>query len=370
MLTHIETTEADRMTPPCPYFGTCGGCSLQHVSTEFYRNWKIGEVKNALDRSGVTPEKWEEPVFLGHATRRRTTLAAVKASGRVIFGYNEARSHKILNIERCLVLEPELDAKVQAIRPYLMRLLPDNKTCDITLQHINGVFDMVLTGPWMKDKFTYEQDEAIAELAEKLDIARISFRLKEFRTPEIILARKSVVKKFGNILVELPPATFLQASAVGEKALSDVVVRHAENSKSIVDLFSGCGTFTGALASSSSVTAIDSDAAAIAALQKAITGQKNITVARRNLFKNPLTIKELGDFDAAVFDPPRAGASEQAATLAASKIPVVIGISCNPLTFARDAEILACGGYSLKSVTVIDQFVWSAHVEVVGIFTK
>jgi 23S rRNA (uracil1939-C5)-methyltransferase len=361
----INSVGANTIPAPCPYFGQCGGCTLQHVNEAFYRGWKMEQVKAALTRTGIDVEKFEEPVFLNPATRRRTTLAAVKASGRVILGYNEARSHTIFDMRRCIILEPELDAKVQALRPYLPRLLPDNKTCDITLQYAGGAFDMVLTGPF---KFGFEQDVALAELAETLDIARISHRTKDFKTPEVILSRKPVIKKFGRLNVALPPATFLQASYAGEKALSDIVLKYASDSKNIADLFCGCGTFTGLF--DANVTAIDGDPQAINALTRATAPFKNMTVKRRELFKNPLKATELNSFDCVIFDPPRAGAKEQALELAKAAVPRVIGISCNPATFARDAKILAQGGYALRSLTLVDQFVWSAHVEVAALFEK
>lgn len=359
----IDIPEPQRVPAPCPYFGGCGGCSLQHSSPDFYRAFKLNLVQEPLARTGIAVEAFENPVFLPPTTRRRTTIAALKTKGGVILGYNEMRSHKIIDVRHCLILEPELEQTVQALRPYLSRLLPEAKPCDITLQRIDGAYDMVLTGPF---KFgTYQQDEALGELAADLDIARISHRTQDFRPLEVILKRKSVLKKFGAITVEVPPAAFLQASAAGERALCEIVSSYAGDARNIVDLFAGCGTFSGALTQDGrQITAYDGDAPAIGALAKALPAQ------RRDLFKDPLRANELSAFDCAVFDPPRAGAKEQARELAASSIPKIIGVSCNPATFARDAKILQVGGYHLKSVTLVDQFVWSTHVEVVGLFLK
>ena len=143
-LVSVETPGPDRVPAPCPYFAKCGGCALQHVSEEFYRNWKIETVKTTLERTGVKVDKWEAPVFLPAATRRRTSAAALKTSKGIVFGYNEERSHHILDIHKCLILDPALDEKMQALRPYLPRLLPELKTCDITLQYAGGAFDMKL----------------------------------------------------------------------------------------------------------------------------------------------------------------------------------------------------------------------------------
>lgn len=369
MLQKIVSPSFTRVPAPCPYFDKCGGCSLQHVTPEFYRDWKIAKVKTALARAGVEPATWGEPIFLPAATRRRTTMTAIKTNRGVTLGYNEGRSHNVLNIERCLVLAPAIEEKMQALRPYLLRILGEAKTCDITLQYAGGTFDMVLTGRLQKrGRFSFEQDEALGEIAEKLDIARISYREKDFRPPEIILARKPVVKKFGALNVTLPPAAFLQASEEGEQALTALVVNYAQGGSKFLDLFSGCGTFSGPLLALGPVTSIDGDGPAIEALAKVKHAGLNAT--RRDLFKNPLKETELDGFDTIIFDPPRAGASAQAPFLASSETRRIIGVSCNPASFARDARTLLDGGYTLASLTLVDQFVWSAHVEIAALFVK
>jgi 23S rRNA (uracil1939-C5)-methyltransferase len=121
------------------------------------------------------------------------------------------------------------------------------------------------------------------------------------------------------------------------------------------------------------VFAADDDEAALAALKRAAataTGLKPITTERRDLFKNPLLAAELKGFDAVVFDPPRQGAQAQARELAAGKVPVVVAVSCNATTFARDLRLLLDGGYRLTTVTPVDQFRYSAHVEIVARLQK
>lgn len=362
----VEAQGPERVPAPCSYFETCGGCALQHVSEAFYRAWKIENVKATLARAGVRVEKWDDPIFLPAATRRRTSLSVVKTAKGIVFGYNEARSHSVLDIRKCLVLEPELDDLVQNLRPYLPRLLGDCKAIDIMLQRAGGAIDMVLTGPLA---FGYAQDEAIGDMAEKLDIARVSYRKKDFARPEVLLTRKPVVKHFGALRVELPPAAFLQASAAGENALATLVKNHAKDARSAADLFSGCGLFSGVLLEAGAkVYAAENDAAALTALKAA--RHDAFTVEGRDLFKNPLAPSVLNTFDMVVFDPPRAGAMAQAVQLSQSQVACVTGISCNPATFARDAKILQEGGYRLTSLTVIDQFVWSAHVEISAVFKR
>ncbi len=369
-LAGIVTPAPERVEPPCPYFARCGGCSLQHVSADFYRAWKIEKVRHALERAGVKVKTWEEPVFLPPSTRRRTTVTALKRGAQIIMGYNEARSHAVVDIQSCLILEPELEKKIIALRAFLPRLLPDNKSIDITLQDVDGLYDMVLTGPLQTGgKFSLEQHEVMAEMAETLGIARLSFRVKDFAPVEILFTRQKVVKKFGAITVALAPGAFLQASAAGEKALTDIVLKYTKGAGKILDLFSGSGTFSGPmLAAGAEVTAMDGDKHAMAAL--AASAHPKLAAIQRDLFKNPPGEREMEAFDAVIFDPPRAGAKELAGRMAYAEIPKIIGISCNPVTFARDAALLQEGGYRLQSLTLVDQFVYSAHAEIAGLFAK
>lgn len=361
----------DRIQAPCPVFDVCGGCALQHLSLAAYERWKIDKVQKTLSKAGVTFEHWEEPEFLPAATRRRVTFSALKTKSEFFFGYTEGRSHHILDIAHCPVLDPALDQKMQALRPFIAQSIPPGAAVDVMLQKIEHTFDLLITGEIMiKGKFSYDQHEAFAEIA-RLGIARIAYRTKEFAAPEIILAQNSVIKKFGVLNVEIPPAAFLQASDAGENILSAAVHTGAEDAKNIADLFCGAGTFTGVvLDKAQKIYAADFDAGAIHALKKAAQNFKTIQIEKRNLFKNPLTAQELSDFDCVIFDPPRAGAKEQSEHLAQSTVARIIAVSCNPATFARDARLLMAGGYRLKSLKLIDQFVFSAHCELIGIFEK
>ncbi len=363
----ISTLSPDRVAPPCPHFERCGGCALQHISESSYRNWTIEKVRTTLSRAGVDVQQWGEPIFLAPSTRRRTTLAVTRSKGTVILGYYENRRHHIVDILTCLILEPELSAKIQAMRPYIAELLPEGKTADLMIQKIGEAYDLILTGPWrMKGEFTLVQLEALAALSNDLNIARISVREKEFSTPDIVLSRSAVTKRFGAINVALPPGAFLQASTEAERTLVSIVQHHAKGFQHAADLFSGCGTFAGSLMESGRVHAVDNGKDAIAAL--AATKHKTLTTECRDLFKEPLSSAELGKFDLVVMDPPRAGAMKQVENLAYLNVPKIIYVSCNPASFARDARILQDGGYVLSSLSIVDQFVWSAHAEIVGVF--
>lgn len=355
-----------RISAPCAYFERCGGCALQHVNENFYREWKIAKVKTALARAGIKFETPVESIFLGSSTRRRATMAARKTGGNIHLGFHEARSHNILDIKTCLVLEPELDNAIQSMRPFLPRILGEKKPADIMLQHAGNALDMVLTG---FTDVSLEQHEALSELAQTLGIARISVRSRETESPSPLFTRQNIIKKFGALSIALPPGAFLQASAEGEKTLAAIVSRHTEGAALAADLFSGCGTFSGVLlAGGARVYAADSDAASIQALQAA--KHPGLNAQRRNLFKDPLSSAELERFDIAVIDPPRAGAAAQCESIAGSALKKLVYISCNPASFARDARILLDGGFAMISLTVIDQFVWSAHIELAGVFAR
>ncbi len=371
-LISIEEASDKRQAAPCPHFDQCGGCALQHLGENAYREWKIDHVKTTLERAGVTPQKWEEPAFIGDKTRRRTTLAVEKLSDKKIkIGYYGPRSHDITDISQCRILDPDIESTILKLKPYLLPLAPMRKKAGITLQKAGGI-DMVLTGAWRDEEndFTLEQHEAIAAMMQELEISRLSHRAHEHAPCEILLTRQPVVKSFGALSVPLPPAAFLQASDEAEKVLSDFMMHHIGDAQNIADLFCGCGTFAGRLiGAGKNVTAIDGDNDAIKALSNA--SHPHLNAQQRNLFKDPITTKDLDKLEITVIDPPRAGAKLQCENLAYSDIEKVISISCNPATFARDARILMNDGdYSLKNLKIVDQFIWSPHCEIIATFTQ
>lgn len=363
----LETASAERVAAPCPHYEDCGGCAFQHIRLEAYQDWKAAKVRTTLERAGIVPEIWESPAFLDAATRRRTTMAVLRTGETLLMGYHAPRSHRVVPVDACLILDPLLDHKIQAIKPLIARLAPVRTALDLTVQMIDGAFDVVLTGAWRKgDYFTLEQNEALAALINEMGIARVSLQEKDNDPAEMILSQGPVMKRFGALRVALPPGAFLQASEAGESALRDFVLAHTHGFKRVADLFCGSGTFTGPLLETGAeVYAADSEAEAIAALKN-----PRLRAERRNLFKEPLNLTELARFEAVVIDPPRAGAKDQFEALAQSDLRTIVSISCNPVTFARDARILLDGGYTLKNLKLIDQFVWSAHVEVAGAFVR
>jgi 23S rRNA (uracil1939-C5)-methyltransferase len=207
----------------------------------------------------------------------------------------------------------------------------------------------------------------LIDAAAAQDLARVSLHgdvLVERRPPRVAMGRASVAP---------PPGAFLQATRAGEEALAALVRGACAGARRIADLFAGCGPFALRLAEDAEILAVDGDAAALAALDRAwraTPGLRRIRVEARDLFRRPLLGPELARFDAVALDPPRAGAEAQARQLADSTVPVVASVSCDAGTFARDAAVLTAGGYRLERVTPVDQFKYSAHVELVGVFWR
>lgn len=356
-----------RATPVCDYYGQCGGCALQHLTTSFYREWKRKLVLDALAREGFGEDSVAPLVACPSASRRRATFAVRKAAQGAVFGFNERASARIVDISHCPVLAPALDKALPALRSLAAAALARWRSFDMSATLCDNGIDVVFTGGDAADDLSGADILRLTDAARGRGVIRISTDgapIAMFETP---------VVRFGGVAVAPPPGGFLQASREGEMALTKFVIGHAKGAKRVADLFCGCGTFSLPLAAGSAVDAFDSDGAAVAALDAAARSgglRHPVKTERRNLFDRPLSAEELKSYDAVVFDPPRAGARAQAEQLSQSRVPVVIGVSCNPASFARDAAMLRDGGYSLSHVVPVDQFVFSPHVELAGLFTK
>jgi 23S rRNA (uracil1939-C5)-methyltransferase len=370
-LIEVVTPSPDRAQPPCPNYDLCGGCTMQHASEAFYRDWKVEIVRDALKKKGLAPRIWREPVFVPGGTRRRATFAAYKKNSRVTLGYYRRRSHQVADIRECLVAEPALMALRAKLGPLLAPILQDSKAIDVFVQMVGGKAELALTGAvGKKGKPDLPVREAIAALAHEAKIARVSWRPREKgerEDIEVILAIEPLRARFGALDVALPPLAFLQPTQPGEAALVEAVMELLPAQGKFADLYCGCGTFSGPMLARGAVDAFDTTEPAIRALNKA-KGDLPLRAIRRDLDRDPLPREDANRYDAIVFDPPRAGAASQAKALASAKVPLLVAVSCNPATFARDARLLVDGGYRLDSVKVIDQFTWSHHVELVAGF--
>jgi 23S rRNA (uracil1939-C5)-methyltransferase len=363
-LSRIERASPERIAPFCKYFGGCGGCAIQHWEPQAYRAWKRQIVIDTLAHAGI--ECKVEALLDAHgAGRRRITVHARRGGdGELRTGFAAANSHAIVAIEDCPILDPALHGALDAARALADVLKPAGKPLDIQLTAAsNGLeVDVRGSGPLPSNMIA-----ALSEVAEKHRLARLT------RHGELVLMRNPPTIAIGTAQVTLPPGSFLQATAAGEEALAALVGEHCRRAKHIADLFCGVGPFALRLAAKSRISAFDSDAGAVTALQKAATstpGLKPIRAETRDLFRRPLMPQELRDYDAVVFDPPRQGAQAQVRQLALSKIPVVVAVSCNVATFARDARALIEGGYGIEGVTPVDQFRHTPHVELVARFAK
>ncbi|MGE3334196.1 MAG: class I SAM-dependent RNA methyltransferase [Rhodospirillaceae bacterium] len=366
----IVESSPHRVKAPCPHYDICGGCTLQHASEEFYRAWKVETVRTAFSRQNIEPAAWLNPVFLPEGKRRRATFAASKKKNNVTLGYFRRRSHSVTDIAACLIADPAIMDMRRKLVSALAPILADGKPADIFVQTVGGQFDLAITGAvGAKGRPDLAIYEAAAELAHKLGIARISWRPKEYSEAETLVEITPFTARFGLLDVPLPPLAFLQPTKAGEDALTAAVMAALPDRGSFADLYSGCGTFSGAMLARGPVDAFDSVEPAVRALDKA-KGPHPLRAQRRDLGRQPLDDDETKRYDGVVFDPPRVGAEEQARALATSKVPRVIGVSCNPVSFARDARIFVEGGYRLDSVQVVDQFAWSHHVELVAAFSR
>ncbi len=359
----------DRAVAPCPHFGRCGGCLLQHVADAAYRRWKEGVVRRALAHHGLSAVTVAPLLALPAAGRRRATLAARRVGDTVVLGFHEYRGRRIADLSTCLVLVPALVALLAPLRAVLADVLRPGEAVAIAVAALDDGPDLVIAAVRAPD---VADRERLADFAAAADLARLSWRLGD-GPPDPVAHRRSGIVRFGAVDVVVPPGGFLQASAAGEEALTGMVLDGVGPAGAVADLFAGVGTFALPLSDRARVHAVDGDGAAIAALAAAArrAGRAGrIDAAARDLHRDPLSAAELARFDAVVFDPPRQGARAQAAELAGSAVPTVVGVSCNPASFARDAALLVAGGYRLDRVTPIDQFQWSPHVELVGTFRR
>jgi len=361
-LLQVERASPERVTPFCPHFGTCGGCAIQHWETERYRAWKRDIVIETLAQAKLACDVY--PLIDAHGLgRRRITLHARMGTHDVLkVGFAAANSHDIIPVDRCPILDPGLSGALDAGWAVAEPLISIGKPLDIQITTTDSGLDIDVRG---SGPLPAPMIATLSRVAEQHRLARLT------RHGELVLMRTPPTITIGTAQVTLPPGSFLQATVAGEETLAALVAEHCGRAKHIADLFCGVGPFALRLAAKARIAAFDNDEGAVTALQKAATstsGLKPIKATARDLFRRPLMPQELRDYEAIVFDPPRQGAQAQVLQLAASKVPVVVAVSCNVATFARDARILIDGGYRLEGVTPVDQFRHTPHVELVARF--
>jgi 23S rRNA (uracil1939-C5)-methyltransferase len=365
----------ERRAPLCRHFGDCGGCVAQHLDDSAYVDWKGAVLRDALVRRGI--ETSIAPLHrISLGTRRRARLKAKRRPDGVALGFFASLSHRVVDLDECPVLVPSLVAILPALRESLAGLLTMGATAEAAITASETGIDLVLDLPQRTDSALLAR---AAQLAAVVDLARVSFRpMSARRQPggplEPAAQRRKVQVRFGGVPVDLPPDAFLQPTEDGERFLSSSVLRSVGESRRVADLYCGCGAFAlPLLAAGRQVRAADSAADHVAALDAAARRAgfgAQLRAEARDLGRRPLLGDDLAGLDAVVIDPPRPGAPQQAKALAASAVPTIVYVSCNPASFARDARVLIDGGYSLESVRPLDQFVFSPHLELVGVFRR
>jgi len=349
--------------PPCGLFPQCGGCQLQHLTDAAYADYCASRVAGALAQHGL--EAAILATYLSPPrTRRRASLRALKAGGRVLLGFNEAGSNRIVDMTECHILHPALFDLLAPLRRLLASMIAAKRTAEVQLTMIDQGVDVALKGVEVAG---LEAVEALTEFCERHSLARLS--VDEGYGSETRSEPRPATVMLGGVGVGFPPGAFLQASADGEAALVEAVQRATAGASRTADLFAGLGTF--ALALDGQITAAEASRDAVLALKMAASkAGKQVAAEHRDLYRRPFDAGELKSFDAVVLDPPRAGAEGQVRELAASTVPRIAYVSCNPATFARDAAILASGGYKLDWVKPVGQFRWSTHVELAASFAR
>ncbi|GGC62028.1 class I SAM-dependent RNA methyltransferase [Chelatococcus reniformis] len=374
----IARPSPERTEPICSYFDCCGGCAAQHMAVPLYTHWKTAAIATALARAGIgTP--LAPLVDAAGSGRRRVILHARTHGGRASVGFMAPRSHDLIAIDQCPVLTPAL-ARAPGVARQLAQLLARfDKPLDLQLTATLTGLDVDIRG--LGRKAPGEQLDAarlaLVEAAERLDLARLALH------GDILVERRPPLLAMGRATVVPPPGGFLQATEAGEQILADLVLaglgeaRGAGKGRNrplrVADCFCGCGPFTLRLAEQAEVHAVEIDAAALAALDRArrgAPGLKPIRLEQRDLFRRPLLPPEIDRFDALVFDPPRAGAEALVRQMAASRLPLAVAVSCDAASFARDAAILAAAGFVARCIVPVDQFRYSAHTEIVGVFVR
>ena len=364
-LEEIVTASPERADPICPLFQTCGGCTMQHMSPQLYADWKLRLVKDALASRGFEDLPINALIATKPGQRRRAVMTARLIGRRLLFGYHEGRSTRVVDVNHCPLLVPALNALLPRLADYLPLFLTKKKEARITLLATHSGVDLGLDD--VKDLRSGQDYLKAVEMAEDLDLARLS------ANGDTLLERRPPLLRMGGAQVSPPAGAFVQAEESAELAMAKMVLDSVGDAKRVIDLFCGSGTFALRLAQKAQVWALEGDDYALKSLEKAWRfgdQLKGIKIEKRDLFRRPVLAAEMKKFDALVFDPPRAGAKAQSEEIAKSKVPVVVAVSCNPGTLARDLRILVDGGYSIASVTPVDQFLYSPHVECVVTLTR
>lgn len=359
----IVTPSPDRVAAPCKHFKSCGGCAMQHANDAFVADWKTQVIRTGLTARGIEAEI--RPILTSPArSRRRATLHGKRTKSGAQVGFHTRASATLIEVPECQLLHPEIIAAIPALQALTVLVASRKAQIDLVMNLSDNGIDLDMRGCVA---MTPQTASEVAALAEAHNFARIAW------DGDVVGLRAPPAQSFGPAHVTPPPGAFLQATAHGQTALTACVQEALGDASNVADLFAGCGTFSMPAAQTAEVWALEGEADLIRALDEGwrqSQGLKRIKAETRDLFRRPVLAEELRKTDAVIIDPPRAGAEAQSTELARSAVLRIAAVSCNPVTFARDAEILIAGGYRLDWVQPVDQFRWSAHVELAAQFTK
>ncbi|MDG1298875.1 MAG: RsmD family RNA methyltransferase [Paracoccaceae bacterium] len=359
----IVLPSKDRITPVCIHYKSCGGCSIQHVTQSFIKEWKSNVIKSCLSARGI--ETIIKPILTSQInSRRRVTLHGMKTKKSVTVGFFKKNTHELISTPSCELVDPEILSAFSLFEEITLLGATRKSIIEISVTVSKAGLDLnILNGKKLENQGIMK----ITALCQNFNIARITWNedlLANFLNPTI---------EFQGIAITPPPNAFLQATEEGQEILIENAMLSVCNSDKVIDLFSGCGTFTLPAAKRSEVLAIDKTKSMLSAIEQAwreTSGLKKVTSRSQDLFKEPVGKEELNSFDSAIIDPPRVGAEAQSRELAQSHIKRISSVSCNPKTFSRDAKILVDSGFKLDWVQPIDQFLWSSHIELVAQFSR
>lgn len=359
----ILEPSVDRVSPPCRHYKSCGGCALQHASDAFVENWKREIVLTALSAQGI--EATVRKISTSPAQSRiRATFSGRKTKKGTLVGFHGKGSNTILDVQDCKILHPDLLAATPAIRALTEIGASRKSEIKVSVRRSNSGLDVSVSEVKPLDNKLLI---TLSTLAAKFGLARLTWNR------ELIVERNKPFQRFGTTLVNPPAGAFLQATEDGKNALIESIQEAIQDATHVIDLFSGCGTFSLPASKTASVLAVESETDMLKALDsgwRSAAEVKHITTETRDLFRRPLLEAELNKADAIIIDPPRAGASHQMEQIAKSQVRKIASVSCNPISFARDAKILIDAGFSLDWLDIVDQFRWSAHIEIAASFTR
>jgi 23S rRNA (uracil1939-C5)-methyltransferase len=377
-LERVEQPSSERVEPPCPHFADarapCGGCSLQHLATPAYTQFKRNLIAHALEHRGLAElvDRIAAPKCSPERSRRRVTLSAVGARDGAVVGFHQRRSKRVVDLTDCVIAVPAITELLPALRRVLADFLRSGERAGVSVAAVDSGLIIELSGPVRHPGRRLR--ERLEALAEEHGACRLTWRPTAKKSFSLIADRHPATHHFAGVPVDLPYGAFLQATAEGEAAIRDVLMDTLGTAAParVADLYAGCGSLALPLAASGHrVRAVDIERNPLRALGAAAArAALDVTTERRDLDARPPTARELAAYDAVVFDPPRAGARMLAAELAESDVPTVVAVSCHPGTFARDARALIDGGYHLERIQPVDQFLYSSHVELVGVFRR